>query len=88
MDERHFERGAENATDVAGCAATGCGSRSLTVKELDPDTGQLAAGAPHGWGVIEAHQPDGTVLVLFVCSRRCEKRLAQGLSTPILGELG
>lgn len=88
MEERHFERGRELETDVAACAASGCRHRGRTVRELDPSSGQLAVGAPNGWGVIEAHQGDGTVLVLFVCSPACERRLARRLSTPIIGELG
>ena len=84
-DYKGAERGAETG-DVITCAA-GCGAKALGVRELNPAEGGQVVGAPHGWGQIDAHQGDGSVLELFVCSRVCERRLANGLATPILGEL-
>lgn len=84
-DYRNAERGAETP-DVLTCAATGCNAKGWGVRELNPEEGGQVVGAPHGWGQIDAHQDDGTVLVLFICSRACERRLAAKLSTTVIGE--
>jgi len=84
---RQGERGDETR-GVVTCAADGCNSQGLAVRELDPAGGGLVMGAPHGWGVIDAVRDNGDVLCLYVCSPSCERRLARRLTTPTLGSLG